>query len=142
MTDNYFIDTNIFVYSFDDSQPQKRDIALALIANALQTESGIISWQVVQEFLNVATRKFKTPLSGEDAKLYLQKVLNPLCMIFPGSELYGNALEIMGQTGYSFYDSLILAGAKSGGCTILYSEDLQNGQLIDGVRIVNPFLRK
>jgi predicted nucleic acid-binding protein len=100
----------------------------------------MISWQVVQEFLNVSTRKFKIPLKAEDAQLYLQKVLDPLCMILPGLALYESALEIMGQTRYSFSDSLILAGAKSGECAIIYSEDLQNGQQVDGVKIVNPFV--
>jgi len=140
MKDKYFIDTNILVYSFDDSQPHKKEIALALIADAQQSENGIISWQVVQEFLNVSTRKFKTPLKPDDAKIYLQRVLGPVCKVFPGVELYQSALEIMQQTGYSFYDSLILAGAMGGSCSILYSEDMQNGQQVNGVRIVNPFI--
>jgi len=139
MTDKYFIDTNILVYTFDDLQPQKKQIALALVANALQTESGMISWQVLQEFLNVSTRKFKTPLKAEDAKIYLLKVLDPLCRVFPGVELYASALEISQQTGYSFYDALILAGAKEGECKIVYSEDLQHEQVVNGVKIINPF---
>ena len=140
MNDKYFIDTNILVYGFDELQPQKREISLTLVANALKTGQGMISWQVVQEFLNVSTRKFKTPLKPEDANEYLHKVLDPLCKIFPGLELYQGALEVMGQTRYSFYDSLILAGAKRGECAILYSEDMQNGQQVDGVKIVNPFV--
>lgn len=140
MSDRYFLDTNIFVYSFDELNPAKKQKALALIANALKTEDGLISWQVTQEFLNVATRKFKTPLKPEDAELYLQKVLDPLCRVFPGLEVYQSALDLMRRTGYSFYDCLILAGAKNGGCTILYSEDLQHGQQVDSVKIVNPFV--
>jgi predicted nucleic acid-binding protein len=139
MPGKYFIDTNIIVYGFDDLQPRKKEISLALVSNALQTDSGMINWQVVQEFLNVSTRKFKTPLRPEDAKLYLQKVLDPLCRVFPELELYQSALEIMAQTRYSFYDSLILAGAKKAGCTILYTEDMQRDQIVDGVKIVNPF---
>jgi predicted nucleic acid-binding protein len=126
--------------SFDASQPAKKDLALSLIANALQDESGIISWQVVQEFLNVASRKFRTPLKPEDASAYLQKVLMPLCRVLPDLEIYQSALDIMRRTGYSFYDSLILAGAQGGGCNILYSEDLQHGQQVDGVKIINPFV--
>ena len=139
MNAKYFIDTNIIVYCFDDRMPDKKTRSLALIADALQTGNGIISWQVIQEFLNVATRKFKVPLKPEDAKFYLQKVLHPLCQVFPDLEIYQNALGIQDKTNYSFYDSLILAGALREGCTILYSEDLQGGHQVDGLRIVNPF---
>jgi predicted nucleic acid-binding protein len=139
MNVKYFIDTNIIVYGFDDRQPDKKARSLSLITDALQTGNGVISWQVVQEFLNVATRKFKVPLKPEDAKLYLQKVLHPLCQVFPDLEIYQDALNLQVKTNYSFYDSLILAGAMREGCTILYSEDLQDGYQVDGLRIVNPF---
>jgi predicted nucleic acid-binding protein len=139
MNVKYFIDTNIIVYGFDDRQPDKKARSLSLITDALQTGNGVISWQVVQEFLNVATRKFKVPLKPEDAKLYLQKVLHPLCQVFPDLEIYQDALDLQVKTNYSFYDSLILAGAMREGCTILYSEDLQDGYQVDGLRIVNPF---
>ena len=140
MSDKYFLDTNIFVYCFDDRQPEKKVRSLALIAEALQTGDGIISTQVMQEFLNVATCKFSVPLKPEDGKVYLQKVMYPLCHVFPDLDLYQTALDILRETGYSFYDSLILSGAIRGGCTILYSEDLQAGQQVDRVKIVNPFL--
>jgi predicted nucleic acid-binding protein len=139
MNVKYFIDTNIIVYGFDDRQPDKKARSLSLITDALQTGNGVISWQVVQEFLNVATRKFKVPLKPEDAKLYLQKVLHPLCQVFPDLEINQDALNLQVKTNYSFYDSLILAGAMREGCTILYSEDLQDGYQVDGLRIVNPF---
>jgi len=139
MSVKYFIDTNIFVYCFDDRHPDKRVRALGLIADALQTGNGMISWQVIQEFLNVSTRKFIVPLKPEDAKIYLQKVLHPLCHVFPDLDLYGRALDIFEKTGYSFYDSLIIAGAERGGCEILYSENLQAGHRVDGVVVLNPF---
>ena len=140
MSDKYFLDTNIFVYCFDDTQPAKKVRSLALVADALQTGDGIISTQVMQEFLNVATRKFSVPLKPEDGKIYLQKVLYPLCHVFPDLDYFQTALDILRDTGYSFYDSLILSGALRGGCTILYSEDLQAGQQVNQVRIVNPFV--
>ena len=139
MDDKFFLDTNILVYCFDDRQPPKRDRAMVLVSEALQTGRGIISWQVVQEFLNVSIRKFSTPLKPEDAKIYLQKVLYPLCQVFPNLDLYQSAVEIMGKTGYSFYDALIVAGALHGGCAILFSEDLQPGRLVGTLKIVNPF---
>ncbi len=140
MSAKYFIDTNVFVYGFDDQQPEKKARSLALIADALQTENGIISWQVIQEFLNVSTRKFRVPLKPEDVRIYLQKVLYPLCWVFPDLNLYQTALDILQETGYSFYNSLILAGASRGECTILYTEDLRAGHQVGGVKVVNPFV--
>jgi predicted nucleic acid-binding protein len=139
MNDKYFIDTNIFVYCFDDREPDKKTKALNLIADALQTGNGVISTQVMQEFLNVAIRKFSVPLNTDDTKIYLQKVLNPLCQVFPDLGLYIEALNISEKTGYSFYDSLILASALASGCSILYSEDFQNGQQIENLKIIDPF---
>jgi predicted nucleic acid-binding protein len=140
MSAKYFLDTNIFVYSFDLSQPEKRERSLALIADSLQTRDGLISTQVIQEFLNVATRKFTVPLRSEDSRIYLRKVLNPLCQVFPDLALYESALDILQKTNFSFYDALILAGAQRGGCEILFSEDLQAGQQVGRVKIINPYI--
>jgi predicted nucleic acid-binding protein len=140
MSAKYFLDTNIFVYCFDERQPEKKVRAQGLIAQALQSGDGLISTQVMQEFLNVALRKFRVPLKPEDGKLYLQKVLYPLCQVFPNLDLYQTALDVMRTTGYSFCDALILSGAIHGGCEILYSEDLRAGQQVERVRIINPFM--
>jgi predicted nucleic acid-binding protein len=111
-----------------------------LIQEALETGTGIISTQVIQEFLNVATQKFAVPMKAEDSKTYLRLVLNPLCQVYPNLSLYETCLDIQAGTKYSFYDSLILASAIQGRCEILYSEDLQAGQEVKGVKIVNPYL--
>lgn len=141
MSAKYFLDTNIIVYSFDASQPEKKERALALIGVALQSGLGMISTQVIQEFLNVATHKFAAPLTAQDCKAYLKTVLGPLCKVYPDQALYEASLDIQQETGYSFYDALVLAGALRGGCEILYSEDFQAGQHIRTLRIVNPFGR-
>jgi predicted nucleic acid-binding protein len=140
MSAKYFIDTNIFVYSFDDSQPVKKERALALIQVALESGAGIISTQVIQEFLNVAVQKFAVPMQIEDARQYLRLVMNPLCQVYPDLALYESCLELRAETRYSFYDSLIIAAAIRGGCDILYSEDLQDGQQVRGVKVINPYL--
>jgi predicted nucleic acid-binding protein len=139
MNVKYFIDTNIFVYSFDNRQPSKKERAMALIQEALKTGAGIISTQVIQEFLNVATQKFAIPMKIEGAKTYLRLVLNPLCQIYPSLALYESCLEIQAETKYSFYDSLIIAAAVQGRCDVLYSEDLQDGREVRGVKFVNPY---
>jgi predicted nucleic acid-binding protein len=77
-----------------------------------------------------------------DAQKFMLKVLNPICRIYPDLAYYNSGLEIMAETGYSFYDSLILSGAAIAGCSTLYTEDLQDGQVVWGVRIENPFVSK
>jgi predicted nucleic acid-binding protein len=139
MSVKYFLDTNIFIYSFDHTQPEKKERSQALISEALQTGSGLISTQVIQEFLNVALRKFAVPLKPEDCKLYLQTVLTPICRVFPDVALYESALDIFKETGYSFYDALILASALLGGAEILFSEDFHSGHQVGRVKVVNPF---
>ena len=99
-----------------------------------------MSTQVVQEFLNVATSKFTTPLTFSDAQQYLHDVLGALSTVFPSIDLFRNALALQQETRFSFYDSLIIGGALQAGCDALYSEDLQNNQQIRGLRILNPFL--
>lgn len=139
MSGKYFIDTNVFVYSFDDRQSEKKERSRELIQEGLKTGLGIISTQVMQEFLNVATQKFSVPLSLEHSKVYIRQVMNPLCQVYPDLALYERCLELKAETKYSFYDSLILAAALRGECDVLYSEDLQDGQVVRGVEIVNPY---
>lgn len=141
MKDKYFLDTNIFVYTFDSSHPAKQKKAQLLVQQALKTKRGIISYQVVQEFLNVATKKFQTPMSHTEANLYCEHILMPLCEFYPHNEFYQFSLDIKFQTRFSFYDSLIISAALKTGCKILYSEDLHDGQIIRGsLEIRNPFL--
>jgi len=139
MNGKFFLDTNIFVYTFDTTAPTKQQIARELVSTALSTQQGIISYQVVQEFLNVATRKFSTPLTRNDANVYLDKVLTPLCELFPSINYYTKALEISERWGFSLYDSLIITASLETECKILYTEDLQHGQVIHGLTNTNPF---
>lgn len=139
MSDRFFLDTNILVYSFDATNGVKRKVARALIASALDG-GGIISFQVVQEFLNVALRKFKKPMTTDQARAYLDGVLLPLCQVHSEPDLYRDALAIRLRWGFSLYDSLVVAGAHRGGCATLYSEDLQHGQRIGDTTVSDPFL--
>ena len=141
MNDKYFVDTNILIYSFDSCQTEKQDKARSLIARAMEQGTGIISYQVIQEFLNVATQKFVRPLTYSDAQRYLNIVLEPLCEVFSSMELFHQALEIMDKWRYSFFDSLIIASALQADCGILYTEDMQHNQKIRSLTIKNPFLK-
>jgi len=139
MRDKYFLDTNILIYTFDTRATKKRKIARDLVEDALSRNKGVINYQVVQEFINVATRKFTSKMSVGDAKEYLTQVLMPLCEVYPSNILYQNALTISQDTGYAWYDSIILASAQAANCTLLYTEDLHDRHQLTGLSIVNPF---
>lgn len=133
-----FIDSNTIVYANSQGDSRKKAIARDLVQRML-AEGGVISFQVVQESLNVLTRKLRSAVSSEDARELLRGVLEPLWQVMPTPALYARALDLQERYRYSFYDSLIIAAALSAGCTRLYSEDLQDGQRIEGLTIVNPF---
>lgn len=139
MPAEFFLDTNVFVYTFDRQEPDKQARARRLVERALGTGDGVVSSQVVQEFLNVALQKFERPLSEEQALRYLREVLDPLCLVFPSISLYETAVSLRRRWRFSFYDSLIVAAALESKCNVLYSEDFQDGQEIESLTIVNPF---
>lgn len=135
-----FLDTNILVYAFEPIVSSKRERAQSLVNQALDAEDAVISFQVVQEFLNVALRKFPQPMGRSEAQFYLAHVLMPLCEVYPSPELYYETLSIAEETGWSFYDSLIVSSALAAGCGVILTEDLQHGRRIRGAEIRNPFL--
>ena len=136
-----FLDTNVFVYTFDETAPEKREMSRDWVRSALLSGRGIISTQVVQEFIAVATRKFASPLTPAETRDYLKTVLAPLCQHFPSLAGYETALRIREETGYSWYDSLIVAAAADTGCRWLVSEDLAYGRAVGAVTILSPFKR-
>jgi predicted nucleic acid-binding protein len=139
MSGRFFLDTNIFVYSFDTSSPKKAVQSTKLIRSAIETRGGIVSYQVVQEFFNVALRRFAKPMSSADAEQYLSTTFRPLLSVHSSPALYGEALRIGARFRLAWYDSLIVASALEGQCDLLYSEDFQNGQQFESVVISNPF---
>lgn len=139
MNGKFFLDTNIFAYCFDSQAREKQLKARTLITQALTNHAGVISFQVVQEFLNIATRKFRTPLSIPDCKRFLNQVLAPLWEIYSSEALYILALDISAAIQYSFYDSLIIAASVQARCKILYTEDLCHQRTVHGVTLLNPF---
>jgi predicted nucleic acid-binding protein len=140
MSGRFFIDTNLFVYTFDAQAPARAKKAAQLIRRAADTGEGIISFQVVQEFFSVAFRRFPQPMSIADAEQYLITVLRPLLAVHSSPAIYFEALRILEKHRLSWYDSLILAAAVEGQCDKLYSEDFQHGRKIEGLRIENPFV--
>ena len=137
MSAEHFLDTNVFVYLFDETNDHKRERAFHLVQESLVNETGCISYQVVQETLNVITRKLNA--TPEKARRMLDDMLMPLWRVNPTQTLYQRSLDLQTRYRFSFYDSLIVAAALESGCKTLFSEDLQDGQKIEGLIIANPF---
>ena len=137
MSVEHFLDTNVFIYLFDETNDHKRERAVRLIQESLVNETGCISYQVVQETLNVITRKLNA--TPEKARQILDDTLIPLWRVNPTRTLYQRSLDLQTRYRFSFYDSLIVAAALEAGCKSLFSEDLQDGQQIEDLTITNPF---
>jgi predicted nucleic acid-binding protein len=140
MNSRFFLDTNIFVYAIDRSDPLKLRRSTLLIRDAIGTRKGVISYQVVQEFFQVALKRFAQPMTPVDGEQYLATVLSPLLAIHSSEELYVGGLRLQARYRLSWYDALIVQAARQAECSILYSEDFQHGQKFDNLQIVNPFL--
>ncbi len=140
MSARFFLDTNIFVYSFDRSSAAKSRRAQQLIRQAVASRKGIVSYQVVQEFFNVALRRFAQPMTIAEAEQYLGSVFRPLLAVQSSPALISEALRLTDKHRLSWYDALIVAAAIEGGCAVLYSEDLQDGQRFGDLNIENPFV--
>jgi predicted nucleic acid-binding protein len=140
MNDRFFLDTNIFVYSFDQSAAAKSRKSVQLIRQALTAQKGVISYQVVQEFFNAALKRFAQPMKPIEAEQYLITVLQPLLAVHSSQALYAEALHLHAQRGLSWYDSLIVSAAIQARCNLLYTEDLQHGQVFETLWVMNPFL--
>ena len=132
MTIKPFIDTNVLVYAFAGSDWRKGHAA------DLLQEGGIVSIQVLNEFVDVAHRKLKQGWTSIGQALERLSVVldDPLPLTVA---THRDAIEIAQRNGFRIYDSLIIASAKQAGCRMLLSEDLQHGQAVDGVEIRNPF---
>lgn len=140
MPGKFFLDTNVLVYTFDKKSPEKQALANQLVESAFDG-SGMVSWQVIQEFCNVARKSFEPKMDSLSLGHYLDNVLYPLCRFFPDREIFKEALSVSDETKYSWYDSLIIASAMRLGCETLFSEDLHHNQSLRGLRIVNPFAK-
>ena len=140
MSDRFFLDTNIFVYTFDSAAPAKAAKATELVKHAIKTRIGVVSYQVVQEFFNVALRRFENPMTTAEADQYLASTFRPLLAVHSSPALFSEALRLGSKFRIAWYDSLIVAAAIEAQCVVLYSEDLQHGQRLESVTITNPFL--
>ncbi len=130
------LDTHVLVYADAADQPVRQAQAIALIARHVRDGSGVLSTQVLQEFVNVALRKLRLPpaLIRERLAFYARFEVVPA-----SPELIRAALDLHVLHGLSYYDALIVQAAVDSGCQQVWSEDLQDGFRYRGVRIANPF---
>jgi predicted nucleic acid-binding protein len=130
---NIAIDTNILLYALDDFYPEKQNISIQIIA-----DHPVFCSQSLSEFINVCLRKWKFPKSkvAELVKTYInQSIYVPV-----SEKMLLTSFNIMNNYDFQLFDSIIVASALESRCSILYSEDMNDGQLIDKqLKIVNPF---
>ena len=136
MGDKVFLDTNIIIYAYSDDEPQKQEIANNILE---EYECQIsISTQVINELSNNLFRKFKLNAKAVEAVVLELNDNFPIVDFNLQTQL--KAIKIKERYKLQFYDSMILATALENGCNIIYSEDMQNGQIIENqLTIINPF---
>jgi predicted nucleic acid-binding protein len=140
MSGRSFIDTNILLYAIADSSDPRSATALGLVDALVADDNAVISFQVIHEICNAMLKKSNRPVTTFQAEAYLF-FLKLRTKIVPSTmAIAEKALAIHHRYRYHWYDSLIVTAALTGGCKLLYSEDLQHGQVIEGMTIVNPFV--
>ena len=132
-----FFDTNVLVYAQDDSNPEKQRIAIELITHALEVNhDGCISTQVLQEFCNTMCKKTRRTKEEIDGMLDgFRELLKTDVTV----DLVRHALDVKDEYGIQYYDALIVSAAERLGCSEIVSEDLNDGQLYRGMKVINPF---
>lgn len=136
MNDKTFADTNVLVYLFDRDAPAKQRRAREILASL--RNSLVISTQVLQEFYVAVTRKLAIPLPTAEAGSAVRDLAS-LDVIVIDVPLIQSAIATAQTSKLAFWDALIIESARSGGCTRLMSEDLQDGQTFGSLRVHNPF---
>lgn len=139
MNGKVFVDTNILIYSYDLDAGAKRNVATMVVRDIWERQCGVISTQVLQEFYVNITRKIPTPLSYARARGILQSYFS-WHVELNGPETVLFASEIEERHRIAFWDAMIIASAARAGAERVLTEDLNHGQVIEGVQIQNPFL--
>jgi len=136
MTEKYFLDTNFFVYLFSEDEKDKKIKCHNLFQSLKEDIHLVTSTQVLKEFTAVMIGKFNVE------PLFVKKFidnLNKLEVIQESIDLIKSAIDIHILNQLSFWDSLIISAAKSANCNMILTEDMNDGQVIDGIKIQSPF---
>lgn len=137
MSGKAFLDANILLYAQDAGSPDKQRRSRDIIAHLADSGEGVISTQVMQEFFVAATRKLGVPPLAAKAVL---KTFTVFEIVQVSPALVHEGIDCSVLNALSFWDALILAAAASAGCSTLYTEDLNNGQIVMGVKVQNPLM--
>jgi predicted nucleic acid-binding protein len=133
-----FVDTNVLVHAFDKIPSSKKQVAQRLVAELTEHNRLRVSTQILQELFVTLTRKVSVRSSIEEAMAVLEELSEwPLLLV--DYSVIRSAAELAGRVRFSFRDALIVVAAARSGAAVLYTEDLNDGQEILGVRISNPF---
>lgn len=137
MSARSFFDTNVLLYSDDSSAPAKRRVALHMIAQHRAAGTGVLSTQVLQEYFVGATKKLHVDAATARRKVEL---LAEFDVVVPDVADVLAAIDLHRLHQVSLWDGLIVQSARRAGCRVLFTEDLQTGRTLDGVRVENPFI--
>ena len=138
MSARVFVDTNVLVYAHDVSTGSRHEQARALVDPLVYERTGALSTQVLQELYVSLRRKAGRPLSATQAREIVADYLRWEVVVNTGESIL-DAIVLEKRYRLSFWDALVIDAARECGAEILYSEDLNNGQIYDSVRVVNPF---
>ena len=133
-----FVDTNVLVYAFDASAGKKKAAAEHLLANLWDKGTGCLSVQVLQEFFVTVTAKVAQPLSSDEAADRVREFATWKVFV-PTSDDVLAAIVLHKQVNLSFWDAMVVHAAAELGCDVVWTEDLNDGQVIRGVQIRDPF---
>lgn len=133
-----FLDTNVLVYTLAADDARRSPIAQGLVRELMLSKTLHTSTQVLQELFVTLTRKVRTPLTAEQALRYLDQIATwPVAIL--DYDAVRAAIQLSSSKSLSFWDALVVVAAARSGAKRLYTEDLQHGQVILGVEVVNPF---
>ncbi len=139
-TPKALVDTNILIYAADPAAGDQRDVAFGLIEQLTRHGELVVSVQVLNEFYHASTRTNKPPaLTHEEASQTIQDLANAALVLPLTASVTPRALDAITRSSLSFWDALIWAAARENSVPLVYTEDFQHGQEIEGVRFVNPF---
>jgi predicted nucleic acid-binding protein len=134
-----FVDTNVLLYGVDDRDLGKRDRARAWLLACWERRCGRLSTQVLNEFYANARRRFSSALSQGEARAIVRRYQNWSPWLIDQATVE-SAWAAESRYQLSYWDALMVAAARHQGCTLLLTEDLQHGQQLEGIRVVNPFV--
>ena len=136
MATRSFIDTSVLVYAEASDAPLKQRAALALLKGLYEEGLGVLSTQVLQEYCNVALNKLKLPAQYVRSQLDLYEQFE-VVQVTPA--IIHAGLDIHQTRSVSFFDAIVLASAHASGCNVIWTEDMNAGEMVNGVSISNPF---